>query len=146
MSAEMLPGPAITVHIYTGERVASEYAKFKPAIERALQYDLRGVEHVEILQKLRTGEWLCLSVDEASRHLALLICRVEKARVGTVLEVTCCAGELLRVWQAEAHAALIKVATAVGCRAIRLEGRPGWDRQLKGLNYVCRAVILEHEI
>lgn len=74
---------------------------------------------------------------------AVLLTQIARKKVGSVLIVLFCGGSNMEAWLDESWR-LTDYAKRMNCRAIRFEGRDGWERKIPGARRI--GVKLEMEV
>lgn len=119
-------------------RLITDLAGWIPRLEQAMDHDVDGHSVLEVVERVRSGEFLAVEVDGKG----LLVVEILE-RENRVLNVVVCAGWQMPRWIARAVGFLRSMAADQGCPKIRVQGRPGWVRVLSGFGFVRRATILE---
>ena len=119
-------------------RLITDLKKWSALIELACDYDLDGHSHLEVVERVKAGEFLAVEIDER----AVLIIEVLE-REHRVLNVVLCAGWAMPKWISSAVAFLRKMAVDQGCEKVRVQGRPGWVKVLGRRGFANKAAVME---
>ena len=123
-------------------RLITDLAPWHKMIEKALKHDVDGHTWLELQERVRCGEFIAVEKPDAA---VLIVERLELPR-GIALNIVLCAGYAYATWLTSAIGFLKALAQDQGCEWIRLQGRGGWSRALKGSGFKERARLLSMEI
>jgi len=116
----------------------AELAPWFKRLERACDHDLDGHSVLEIVEGIKSGQFLAFVVGGTGLVVVEVLEREHR-----VLNVVACAGWGMPRWIQQMVAFLQQLATDQGCAKVRVQGRRGWIRVLQGLGFTYRASVLE---
>lgn len=123
-------------------RLIRDLAPWYEAIEKACAYDPDGfINWLLICEQVKSEQWLAV---EVCGKVVLIVEKLDTPK-GSVLNVQICAGEAVDVVP-QGLAFLEQLARDQGCSGVRVQGRKGWERWLKGRGYQHRVSILTLEL
>lgn len=121
---------------------AGLWQQFRPQLLEALRHGNQFTE-AEAQELILTGEAILHVVEQDARPIALLATVVEEA-YDKFLTVWLYAGDASSSVLEQVHRYLLVQASQAGAVGIRLAGRPGWRKILRGLGYRPVSCTLEH--
>lgn len=111
----------------------------RPAAERSGHYTEESVRGA-----LLSGEFQLWCVFRGEEMLASCITETARFPAGLRCEVVLCGGTSMDEWLSPCLAVIEAWAKEMGCERMRIEGRPGWERALRG--YSKRSIVLVKEL
>ncbi len=85
-------------------------------------------------------------VGQAEKVLAVVITQIENFDTAHVLHIVALEGTGMETWLFELERVLRVFGAAHGCRYLSMQGRRGWVKTLKNLNWYESSVIMHKEL
>lgn len=134
--APMKHPPLVTVSIVPGEIVAQDWQKhYRQFVVDALEYENDPIEILEVLQHLRQCLWIALAITVNGQLMGFCICEQKHCRKGFELNIRMLAGDWMEAWIDALFDQLKIIARIHKCDALRVQGRMGWLKVLKGYGF-----------
>ena len=132
----------IRVYPISALQGAGLWQRFRPQLLEALRHGNQFTE-AEAQELVLTGEATLHVVEQDDRPIAFLATVVEEA-YDKFLTVWLYAGDASPPVLERVHRYLLDQASQAGAVGVRLAGRPGWRKILRGLGYRPVSCTLEH--
>lgn len=119
-------------------RLTKDLRPWRPRLAAAMRYDIDGHGELEIVERVKSGEFLAVEIDAK----CLVVLEVLEGDNRT-LNVVVCLGWSMCHWLGDLVDFLKTLARDQGCKSVRIQGRMGWLKVLTAHGFKKRAVLME---
>lgn len=122
-------------------RLITDLSPYRGWIDRALSYDIDGNTILEVVERVKSGEFIAVEVKDK----AILIVNILEGE-NRVLNVVLAAGWAMPLWLRDATDFLKNLARDQSCSRVRMQGRRGWVKILNSHGFHLRASVMEASV
>ena len=136
----------ITIDSPAPEVAHQDYEKYWQWLWPALELGGSDYSAAELGEDLLSGDVLLIRIWRNKTFEGLAAARIRPTLEGRELFIMGLVGEHSDQWLAALSDTFDKLATESECVAIALEGRPGWQKKLRGIGYKLHQVVMRKQV
>lgn len=136
----------IQVEGIASSKVVELWPSIISRVERALVNGNSLASSTSIQNYILENEMQLWLVKQAEKLLAVAITQIENFDTARVLHIVALEGTDMEKWLFELERVLRVFGAAHGCRYLSMQGRRGWVKTLKNLNWYESSVIMHKEL